>query len=328
MTREELKLILENYEITNFKDYKVIDSTNNDDYRLNVIVDKAYVLRINDTKAITEERLSEIDRLATRYREIGILAPKLYKNKIGTFSTNLDNHICYISEYLDFETEDSIDDENIRQEIRKEVISSIGRFSAKFSEVDISKIYSMWSIINLSPLDTDIDEKQENLDMLTAELRNLGEVTLASDIDTFNRCVRERIKTVLNDLPRCVIQGDLNDTNLLVKNGHFAGLIDFNMSGTEVNINHFCCETNYEVEEDDFNTMTAEQIYEKMIRYQDELLQIIFNEYTMSPLEKKYLEDFRSICLISQYPNVMGYISLMHHNREKVIELLKLIISR
>ncbi len=33
----------------------------------------------------------------------------------------------------------------------------------------------MWSIIDLAPLDVDIDEKQENLDLLVENLKELGE---------------------------------------------------------------------------------------------------------------------------------------------------------
>jgi len=44
----------------------------------------------------------------------------------------------------------------------------------------------------------------------------------------------EKIKKVFNELPRCVYQGDLNSSNALHQDGRFAGLIDFNMAGTDV----------------------------------------------------------------------------------------------
>lgn len=99
----------------------------------------------------------------------------------------------------------------------------------------------MWSLFDLAPLDNDVDEKQENLDMLVEHLTAIKEDSLAKELIAFNEQLRNRIKPIHNQLPQCVIQGDLNFSNLLVADGHFKGLIDFNMAGTEVNVNHFCC---------------------------------------------------------------------------------------
>lgn len=75
---------LENYGITSVTTFEVIDSTNGNDLRWNVIIDKKYVLRINNN-VMTEERVASIDRLCERYRTIGIQTPRLYKNKYGNY---------------------------------------------------------------------------------------------------------------------------------------------------------------------------------------------------------------------------------------------------
>lgn len=75
----ELKKITDYYNITFDAITKEINSTNQNDYRLNLILDNKYVVRINDTKAITEERLAGIERLICRYNSIGITA--LYRKK-------------------------------------------------------------------------------------------------------------------------------------------------------------------------------------------------------------------------------------------------------
>ena len=77
MDKQEILSIINNYSINDYVEKKEIDSSNVDDFRLNIILDKKYVLRINGD-AITEDRLGSIDRLAGRYREIGLLAPRLY----------------------------------------------------------------------------------------------------------------------------------------------------------------------------------------------------------------------------------------------------------
>ena len=62
-----------------FDEYKIIDSSKQDDYRINIIIDGRYVLRINNP-IITEGCLLAIERLVERYDCIRVKAPKLLKN--------------------------------------------------------------------------------------------------------------------------------------------------------------------------------------------------------------------------------------------------------
>ena len=326
MDNKEIINILREYGIDGFSDKTEIDSTNGDDYRLNVIIDKKYVLRINNA-VMTEERLASIDRLVEKYRRIGVLAPRLFKNKEGDYLSAHGDHVCYVSEYLDYPLWEEKEDETDVETIRKEVLRSIGRLSKKYSNEDLSDVMSMWSIIDLAPLDVDVDEKQENLDLLVENLKGLGETELAHEVEAFNDSARERIRALYKDLPRCVIQGDLNASNILIEDGHFVGLIDFNMAGTEVNVNHFCCETNEEITEEDFAEKDADEVYENWKREQQEMLDVILSEYQLNDLEKKAIEDYRRICRISMYPNVMRFIEYLKRDKEKTIKILRRIIS-
>ena len=327
MDKSEILSITGQYDITDFDEKEEIDTSNGDDYRLNIILDRKYVLRINGD-AITEERLSSIDRLAERYREMGLLAPKLYKNSSGKYITNHERYICYVSEYVDLPSLEEKAKELDITVVYKEIYSSIGKFASRFTGVDLSDVNSMWSLIDLAPLDVDRDEKQENLDMLEEELRKYNEDSLADEVVAFNNEIRERIKRVYKQLPRCVIQGDLNSSNILVRDGHFAGLIDFNMAGTEVNINQFCCETGDGIPEDDFDKKSADQLYEEWTTRQKEALDCILSCYEMNDLEKNAIDDYRKIGRISQYPNVMDFIYYMKKDKEKTIGIIKRIIGR
>ena len=327
MRKEDILELMKGYGISQLDSCREIDSSNGSDYRLNIIIDKKYVLRINNA-VMSEERLCSISRLCERYRSMGILAPSLYKNADGRFLSACEGHVCYLSDYLDYDTADSLQAEGDRRTVQDEVLKSIGAFAARFTGVDLSDIRSMWSLIDLAPLDTDVDEKQENLDTLVRALRRTGEDELAGQVERFNAEKREKIKAVYKRLPRCVIQGDLNDANLLVSQGHFVGLIDFNMAGTEVNVNHFCCETNSGLEEDDFDTKSAQELYAEWIGEQERELGIILKEYELNELEKGVLADYRSICLISQYPNVMAYIELMKRDKPKALEIIRMILKR
>ncbi|MDE5856712.1 MAG: phosphotransferase, partial [Anaeroplasmataceae bacterium] len=313
--------------IHSFTKYKELETTKGNDYRLNVFIDDRYVLRIN-SDSITEERLKSISRLCERYCKIGIVTPKLYISLEGTYLTKYNAYICYLSDYLNYKTEEELGNECDHEQIQKEILRSIGRLSRLYTNVDLSLINSMWSIIDLAPLDEEIDEKQENLNTLISALEDCGEIDIANKVIRFNQTNREAIQKAYKKLPRCVIQGDLNWSNILVEENHFIGLIDFNMSGTEVNINHFCAETNREISIDEFKQHSASELYKMVIQEQNENLDIIFEEYLMNDLEKATLENYRNIVLISQYPNVMEYLEFLEEDRNKFIEFINLILQR
>ena len=182
----------------------------------------------------------------------------------------------------------------------------------------------MWSVIKLAPLDNEIDEKQENLNLLINALRQYEENELADELARTNEEIREVIAEHLDELPECVIQGDLNESNILVRDGHFHGLIDFNMAGTEVIINQFCCESNVTVEEADFDSLSVNELYEKVMNKQNEYLDLMSLKYEMNDLERRILPYYRKLAMISQYPNVCANIYLLKKDKAKVADYLKL----
>ena len=100
------------------------------------------------------------------------------------------------------------------------------------------------------------------------------------------------------------------------------------MAGTEVNINQFVCETNYFLEETEFNNMSAAELYERVIKTQDERLALILENYQLNELEKSVIEDYRSISLISRFPNVCFYKWAFKEDAEKAEQFIELILRR
>jgi len=294
------------------------------DERFNYILDDRYVLKVNSAGIMREERLREIGRLIGRYRSIGVYCPALLPTKQGTLSCNLEKngkkYSCYAEEFAVYpvsEDGDGLD--------RREVVEHLGILAAKYTGVDLSETRSMWSIIDLAPLDTEIDEKQENADALVDALREIGCAELADRVDAINDELRRKILTVFERLPRCVYQGDLNSSNILQRDGHFAGLIDFNLSGTDVNINVFLNETNCFPEEEEFDQMCVEQVLEKMETGQKDLLDVIFRHYTMNEAEKFAFPLYKKIVEMFQYPNVCSMIKWLKEDtrRDKCIALIR-----
>lgn len=311
--------------ITNFYD----TSHNDEDKRLNYILDDKYVLKINSLAAMWEGRLQEIRRLIARYRSIGVYCPDFIPALDGSLSYAWQKdgreYTCFVEEYaiypvLGWDAEPD----------RKEVVAHLGILAAKYTGLDLSETKSMWSMIDLAPLDVDIDEKQENTNALIHALRKNGYGNLANRVESFNAMLRERIMAVFRKLPRCVYQGDLNSTNELHKDGHFAGLIDFNMAGTDVNINVFLNETNWFPEETEFDALSVPEIIAKQDSEQAETLSVILQHYTLNDDEKYALPYFKRIVDMFQYPDVclMAAWLASDTRREKCAKLITALIEK
>ena len=300
-----------------------------DDTRLNYILDERYVLKVNTVGVMWEARLQEINRLIGRYRNIGVYCPALIPTLEGPLSCfwekDGNEYICYVEEFAIYPLLGWDVDHD-----RKEVVEHLGVLAARYTDVDLSETKSMWSIIDLAPLDVDIDEKQENTNTLVAALRENGDTDLADQVDSLNNEMRKQIMTVFAELPRCVYQGDLNSSNELHQDGHFVGLIDFNLSGTEVNINVFVNETNCFPEEAEFDQLSVEQIVEKMKNEQADMLSVIFMHYTMNEVERFVFPYYQRIADLFQWPNVCSMVKWLKEDtrKDKCVALIRALTEK
>jgi len=309
---------------------KEVDTSHGDnDRRLNYILDNKYVLKVHSVRSMWELRLQEIQRLIDRYRSIGVYCPRMILTLDGTLSClheiNGISHTCFVEEFAIYPVcpdELTLD--------RKEVLSHVGKMAAKYSGVDLSPIRSMWSIIDLAPLDVDVDEKQENTNLLCDALKAVGYPDLAAKVNILNEQMRAVIVKDYLALPRCVYQGDMNSSNELHKDGHFVGLIDFNMAGTDVNINVFANETNWFPDEAEFDNMPVDEILRRIDAEQAELLEGILENYTMNELERRLFPYYKRIADVFQWPIVCSFKKWLKEDsqKEKCIALIQALVEK
>lgn len=328
--QELLTQVCEQFQIELFSIDNFIDTSHgNEDIRYNYVINKMYVVKINTTKIISNNFLTEIDALVDRYRSIGVWCPKLFKNKFGKYLSVVQydsvTYNCYVEEYAPYMF---TKDEDIYI-LKRKMIRHLGKLASAYSNRNLVEHFSMWSIIDLSLMQQQVDEKQENLNHLISVLCNVGSKELANKLMEINNKARMILKEHYKRLPRCVFQGDLNPSNLLVDSkNNFVGIIDFNMFGTEVNINCFINESMYYMDEEDFQ-LPAEQILAKANRVRDELLESILEEYQLNDLEIAMMPFYKMITDISFYPNVQLWIYLLEQGtyKEKVIDLIEKITA-
>lgn len=324
--------ILSNFGLTFHQVVKFYDTSQADnDKRLNYILDGKYVLKVHSANSLWEERLQEISRLIERYNAIGVYCPRMIPTTDGTLSCAWEaegvKYTCFVEEYAKFPV-----CRDITPPPREEVVRHIGVMAARYSGVDLSENYSMWSIIDLCPLDAAVgfDEKQDNCNDLVKALEEVGLQELALRVSDFNDHLRLVILAEYKQLPRCVYQGDLNPWNELVNDGHFAGLIDFNLSGTDVNINIFLNETDSYQDQTRFDSMSVADFIDINDREQQALLEIIYENYQLNDLEKKLLPYYKRIVDLFQHPNASAMSTWLKDEtrREKCVALITALIEK
>lgn len=307
LSGEELGQLLNLFGISSYFSFREIDSSHEEaDLRWNYIIDKKYVLRVNSCSVMTEDRLREINALAGRYIEAGIQCPKYIASGSGAFVVRRGAMYCYLSEYLDYELaseRELCDKDKLDEEIR----DFTAAFAQRYRNIGLSEIMSMYSLFELCPYDREagIDEKQENLCELVKSLEELGCTKLGGKLSDRNESVRKELKSFYKQLPRCVFQGDENFTNVLVdRDGHFAGLIDFNMSGTDVIVNYFANITGLYIDEKQLAEMKPEAALAASISRYRTNMKRMFVRYRADEAERRAAALYAYIVLLSSWPNV------------------------
>lgn len=334
--------ILAKFGVTEFAQVELIDTSHGDgDTRLNYIIDKKYVLRVNSAAVMTDARLDEINRLVRRYKDFGLVAPAFIKSTDGTFVVKTEQGNCYLSEYIDEKLADEYIEKNSDGDLSlelpgywDEVRDSVIRFAERYKNVDLSDTMSMYSLFELCPYDFEagIDEKQDNLNSLTKTLDDLGESITADRLRKLNDDTRNELLTFYKELPRCVFQGDENSSNTFVDDdGHFCGLIDFNMSGTDVITNYFANIAGYDLDTNkSADGKSARELFDEAAEKCEANLKHIKELYSMTPQEERAYMLYGKIVLISGWPNVCLYIAYLkdEQKRDKIVELLNTIVDK
>ena len=329
--------LLRQFDIHSAKCIEFVDSSQGkDDIRHNYIIDKKYVLRLNSAKVMTEERLTELNTLIERYRSFGMKAPLFLKAENGSFVVEQDGKNGYLSEYLDLPLAEDVKF-RCREDLIRQRLVFISRFAQTFKNVDLVETVSMFSIFDLAPYDKlsglDIDEKQENLNQLVADLTQAGYVELAQKVNAKNEELRRQLKPIYKELPRCVFQGDENFSNLCVdENDQIVGLFDFNMSGTEVIANylannafmgHFC------YEDEILDKHTSKEVLQILLDAFHQSTALICEHYSFTEQEFSAYLLYGKIAMISAYWNTSTFGEYLQQEKykDKIVAIIELILA-
>ena len=327
---DDVKALSSDFGVVKFDDVNLIDTSHDlNDVRLNYIIDKKLVLRVCNAPDMSENRIDELNRLIERYRESGLKCPKFLKNQNGNYFEKWEAYFVYVSEYIDLPIAVDAKLEN-EDALEIEIEQFIARFAKKYKNCDLIDTMSMYSLFDLSPFDKQngVDEKQDNFNHLTKYLVEIGEDKLADKLTKRNEIIRAELKKVYKSLPHCVFQADENFSNVLVdENGHFAGLIDFNLAGTDVIVNHFANLSGFKYSSVEWGKQTPEEVFEESLKSYRQHIAIMLKEYDATQEELDAMKKYAWIVAVSGWPYHCFFLdSLKNPNlKAKTLELLDLL---
>ena len=267
----------------------LINSERTDEIRMNFIADKKYVLQVSSNEIFSEQRVELMNKLIERYNEFGFVSPKYLKAEDGKYIHIVSNLYCMVHEYANEKLLYECDDVSYI-DINNQIYEYLGKYSEQYKGKEILPFRTTYSVFDLSPLDTEVDEMQANFLKLTQSLQKAGFLDLKNKLVKYNETIREELRQIYKKLPRCNYQGNINSRNLLIRDKKLVGLIDFTQFGSEVIVNYIANETKPEISSDDFYEYSANEIFSKMIKEHKANMAIAFKNYKMTLEEKKALD--------------------------------------
>lgn len=315
--RDEIAALLGAYGVESVSETEWIDSSHGaDDIRWNYIIDKKYVLRFCNAPEMTDARMEDLNRLIERYRAFGLRCPAFLKAKDGGFFLPWQDLTVYLSDYIDLPLADGMEGE-AADRLRDEVVCSIARFLERYRDVDLSSTMGMYSLFDLCPFDVPegIDEKQQNMNSLCDALKKIGQDALADRLEAKNRAVRAYLLPIYRDLPHCVTQGDENFTNVLLdEQGHMAGLIDFNLAGTDVCVNLIANNADFNLDVMHEKPIDPDKALTDALQSYRKNAEMILKIYHATEQERAALPYYAWIVFASMWPNVCAFVDRLKND--------------
>lgn len=226
-------------------------SRTDDDFRKIYIAsggNKKIVIKHTSNTFTDAAKIQAWANLINHYNDIGIYCPKIIPNRYGeltySYTENGRSYYIYAEEFAKFETAEHIGIDSLRDEFGRpcyidDMLCSVGKVSSM--HFDFMSFCSAYCLLEpFAPPDT-TDESTvcANLfhSFVAQELpQHLPKVDKLMEIFSENQ---KALRRVYYKLPVSCFQADLGANNVLLdENKHFAGLIDFNLSGKEPVLNY------------------------------------------------------------------------------------------
>lgn len=210
--------------------------------------DRKLVIKHTSNSFTDMRRIESWARLIDEYNSLGIYCPRIVKNRLGeTAHTHTEDgrkYYIYAEEFSKYPSAEKIGIEKPEGDTGRpiytdDVLRSVGKVAA--ARLDCCDFPSVYCLLEPYSADESTDEGTG----YGLAVRDFVYKELPAFRDRMDRLMelfyknQEQLRMVYYELPTSCFQADLNYTNILLdENNNFAGVIDFNLCGREVNLNY------------------------------------------------------------------------------------------
>lgn len=342
--KDGIRHILLNYTTMDYKINDVIDTSHGErdirkTYCLTFEDNRKFVLKAASNSFTTPSRVKEWQNLSRLYKENGIYCPQIINTIEGQcfVSFILEGNkafICYLEEDKKYKTVREYIKENSENKEEERVLE------AKFEDIsfrgkvletigimaNVSKEFVCWpSPYCLYDIFCEDDKTDENYEF--AEIfYNVCKEQMETDKELLENIwniyieKKSNFEEIYRKLPKTVFQCDLNLSNILIdENLEFAGIIDFNLSGTETIINYAICESIYYLDRNDIENLMEIETLEKYDSHFSESMKKIKKHYKFNEEEKAAFTALYNIVSPFRYPNISLFINVIENGQTQYI---------
>ncbi len=328
-----------NYTVISKPDVLNVD----DDFREVYIIEcdgRKIVVKHTSNTFTDDNRMLAIIKLTEIYRERGIYNPKIIPDTNGKlyskYIVNNREYFIYAEEFAKYEIAENVGKDKFIDSDRvplyfDEMYRSLGKVAA--AHIDITDCPSACCLLTpFCPPDT-VDEQTECAEKFFNYIyENIPDFKNETDeIKSLFYDVKSRIAEVYDTLPTSCFQSDLGRPNVLLdENGNFAGLIDFNLCGEDVNINHLTRAANFYsiYEEGDYLTLDEyEEHDQKELSLFIRKMRCISEAYSFTEAEREIFPLMFNY-QISIWWDDVEKIERIHEDKQKVSIYLSWIKKR
>jgi ribosomal protein S18 acetylase RimI-like enzyme len=308
-------------------DYYLSDNSHGENdkrFTLVAISKDGIVVKIAKNGFTTPERVAGWAALAEHYNDLGIYAPHFVHNVNGEYAAILEGYCVYAEEFSKYKPNESV---NYEQSAEAR-LSALGRVAANAAPlVPWSSPYAMYDKFSDDDEYPEIYENGLNITHFISERFSEYTDRCVSLMSGYDR-LREMFEPIYRALPKAVFQADMNVSNLLFDGGKFAGMWDFNLSGTDAVLSYAFYESFYYMSEDESETairqgaVPVKSAEERILRN----LGYVAREYRFTDSEKAAFGMYFNLAVPFWGSNVETYFELIHaHGVEYVPQILDFI---
>jgi len=242
----DVKEVLRLYSPKTPNDYTVSDnSRGQDDKRFIIFADYPnqgkVVLKAARNSFSTPKRVAVWAELAEHYNKRGIYAPRFLRCENGEYGVMCGSYCVWAEEFAKYTPDETVLDEASA----KARLKALGRVAAVSAPLTPwSSPYAMFDKFCV------LDEAPEIYENGLYIMREISGkfpqfASRAASIMKEYKRRRTAFEPIYRALPKAAFQADMNCSNLLFDAGKFAGLMDFNLSGTDAVLSYVFYESNY-----------------------------------------------------------------------------------